>query len=65
VKVLPKGRTIQKVELEDGSNGLSLLSKLEYAPDTHIITKDQKPIPMDDVLNDGDELTIISVVSGG
>jgi sulfur carrier protein ThiS len=65
VKVIPKGDIIEKLELENGSDGLALLSKLEFAPDVHIITKNKLPIPMDEILNDGDKLTIISVVSGG
>ncbi len=65
VNLFPRGEAIEKIELDDGSNGFALLKKLKLAPDVHIITRNKEPIPMDDVLNDGDELIIISVVSGG
>lgn len=65
VNVFPRGEVIEKLELDDSSNGFALLKKLKLAPDVHIITRNKEPMPMDEVLNDGDELIIISVVSGG
>jgi sulfur carrier protein ThiS len=40
-------------------------TKETIKPDTLIVMSDNKPIPVDDVLNEGQELTIIQVASGG
>jgi sulfur carrier protein ThiS len=65
VNLFPRGEAIEKLELDDDSNGFALLKRLNLAPDVHIITRNKEPMPLDEVLNDGDELIIISVVSGG
>ncbi|OYT58154.1 hypothetical protein B6U70_01110 [Euryarchaeota archaeon ex4484_162] len=44
---------------------LDVLTKLNIKPDTVIVMRDSKPIPVDDNINDGDKLKIIKVASGG
>jgi sulfur carrier protein ThiS len=39
--------------------------KINVETDTLVVMSDNKPIPVDDVLNEGQELTIIQVASGG
>jgi sulfur carrier protein ThiS len=43
----------------------SLLKKINLKPDTIIVLSNNKPIPIDDELTDGDDLTILQVSSGG
>jgi sulfur carrier protein ThiS len=62
--VLPAGRD-QTLELEDGADGLRLMNALELNPDAHLILKRDRPIPLDSELQDGDEISIVSVISGG
>ena len=51
--------------MKTGSKVINMLEKLDIKPDTTIVMKDKIPIPIDDELNDGDDLTIILVSSGG
>ena len=63
-KILRTNNT-KKMDLKSGSTVYNLLEKLNMKPDTLIVMKDNSPIPVDDKLKDGDELTIILVSSGG
>ena len=55
----------KEVNLEKGSTIEDLLRKINLKPDTLIVMNKDKPVPIDDTLNDGQELTIIQVASGG
>jgi len=68
VKIKVKLSRINKtkeVNLEKGSTIEDLLRKINLKPDTLIVMNKDKPIPIDDNLNDSQELTIIQVSSGG
>ncbi len=65
VTLLPHDRTVQEVEMEQGTTCLDLLEKLELAFDAHIVTRSDKPISIDEELRDKDDIGIIKVVSGG
>ena len=56
---------IKEVNLENGASVQSLLKKINLKPDTIIVLNNNKPIPIDDELIKGDELTILQVSSGG
>lgn len=56
---------INKIDLKTGSTVFNLLEKMNMKPDTLIVIRNNIPIPIDDELSDGDELTIILVSSGG
>jgi sulfur carrier protein ThiS len=56
---------IKEVNLENGASVLSLLKKINLKPDTIIVLNNNKPIPIDDELTNGEELTILQVSSGG
>ncbi len=64
VKFIPSRET-KELELEEGATGMTLVKILDIAPDSHILARSDKPIPIDEELKDGDDLTLISVVSGG
>ena len=56
---------IKTIELEKGSTVQDVLTKINLKPDTLIVINKSKPIPIDDEIKDGEELTILQVSSGG
>lgn len=64
VKFIPSRET-KDIELREGATGLTLVERLKITPDSHILARSNKPIPIDEELKDGETLTLISVVSGG
>ncbi len=62
---LSRTNEIKEVNLENGASVLSLLKKINLKPDTIIVLNNNKPIPIDDELTNGEELTILQVSSGG
>ena len=62
---LLRTKETRKIDLETGSTVEYFLKKIKLKPDTLIVMSNNKPIPVDDVLNEGQELTIIQVASGG
>ena len=58
-------RTEREVVLPDRATGLELLRVLGRAPDVHILTRGDTPVPLDPPLEDGERVRVISVVSGG
>lgn len=65
VKLLPRGEKLEAFELKKDATGQALLEKLNLAFDAHIITREGNPIPLDEKLRDGENIGIITVVSGG
>jgi sulfur carrier protein ThiS len=55
----------KELELADNATPFDVLRLLEIPPDTVIITRDEKPIPIDTQLSNDDQLAVIRVVSGG
>jgi sulfur carrier protein ThiS len=53
------------IDLEKGSTIQDVLSKINMKPDTLIVMNENKPMPIDDEISDGEELTIIQISSGG
>ncbi len=64
VEFIPSKET-KEVELEEGATGMSLVEHLDLTPDSLILARSSKPIPIDEELRDGENVTLISVVSGG
>lgn len=62
---ISRTQDIKNIKL--GSDALveDVLKKINLKPDTVIVTLNNKPIPIDHDLKDGDELIIIQVASGG
>lgn len=65
VKLLPQEKKFKNVTLKDGSRGQELLDKLGLAPDAHILARERDPIPLDEELKEGEEISVIQVISGG
>ena len=55
----------KELKLEAESTVEDLLKKIDLKPDTLIVMNKGTPIPIDNILKDGQELTIIQVSSGG
>ena len=64
IKLLPKNVT-DGIDLECGSKMYDLLKKINLKPDNIIILRGNTPVPVDDILTNEQELTIIQVASGG
>ncbi len=62
---ISRTKETRKINVETGSTVEYLLNKIKLKPDTIIVMSNNKPIPIDDILNDDQELTIIQVASGG
>ncbi len=56
---------IKKIVLEKGSTVGDLLEKIKVRPDTIIAMSDNKPVPVDDILTENQEILILQVASGG
>ena len=54
-----------KLDLSESGTPFDALKMLQIPPDTVIVTKDERPIPLDTQLKSNDEIAIIRVVSGG
>ena len=65
VLFLPTRKKSKTIEIKRGSTADDAIKALGLFPDAWIPVKGDTPIPLDDVLEDGDELKLIAVVSGG
>ena len=62
---ITRSKERKKIEINNGSEVQDLLFKLNLKPDTIIVLNNNQPVPIDDEILDGQELTIIQVSSGG
>ena len=62
---LSKTKEKIKLEFEKVLTVEQVLKKLNLKPDTVIVMSKNRPIPIDDEIEDGLELTILQVSSGG
>ena len=62
---LSRTKEKRKVEFEMALTVEQVLKKLNLKPDTVIVMSKNSPVPIDDKIKDGQELTILQVSSGG
>ena len=62
---ISRSDNIKEIQVKKDSTILDLLNKLDLKPDTVIVMRDNIPIPIDEILNSDQELSIIQVSSGG
>jgi len=62
---LSRNNKTKEILLEKGSTVETLLEKMNLKPDTLIIMNKNVPIPVDSILNQNQEITIVQVSSGG
>ncbi|MGD9962460.1 MAG: MoaD/ThiS family protein [Thermoplasmata archaeon] len=65
VRLLPTRKETKDVEVPDGGSVEDVVRALGLLPDGWIAVRGDAPVPSDETLRDGDELKLISVVSGG
>ena len=61
VKLLPGGHVFEV----DAGTVRGLLEKLGANPETHVVLRDGRPLLAEDRLEDGWELVVVRVLSGG
>ncbi len=54
----------EEIEIEEGKKYYDLLKKLGINPETVVVVKDGKPVPVDDSVEEG-EIIVMRVISGG
>jgi len=64
IKILPKNIT-NEIEINKGVKIFDILKNLDLKPDNIIILRNNTPVPVDDIIDDDQELTLIYVASGG
>jgi sulfur carrier protein ThiS len=65
VHLLPTRKETKRLDLDKGATAEQAIRALGLLPDQWIPLRGDTPMPLDDALEDGDELKLISVVSGG
>ena len=64
VNILPNNIS-KEIVIENGLKMYDLLKKIDLKPDNIIILRGNTPVPVDDVITEEQDLTIIQVASGG
>ena len=64
-RLLPTRKETKVVELKSGSRVEDLIRALQLYPDAWIAVRGDEPLPSDEELTDGDDIKLVSVVSGG
>jgi sulfur carrier protein ThiS len=68
--VLPRNITneakvVKGRKMSDGSTVLDLVRSIKVRPDEVLVVMGNAPVPLDRVLHDGDQVELLSIVSGG
>ncbi len=59
------GKEQRVMDVEEGSSPLDVIRQMALTPDAYLILRKKTPIPVDEVLNEGDSIKLIRVASGG
>ena len=62
---IQRSNDTKEVELKEKSTIQDLLKLIKIKPDTVIVMSGNKPVPIDDIIKDGQELSVLQVSSGG
>ncbi len=63
--LLPTRKETRIIELDDGATVETLMRSMGLLPDAWIAVEGGEPLPIDHELRDGDDIRLVSVVSGG
>lgn len=63
--ILPTKRETKKIDVQKGATVEQAIRAIGLLPDAWIPVRGNEPVPLDEELEEGDELKLISVVSGG
>jgi sulfur carrier protein ThiS len=58
-------KKVQDVPFQNGAKVEEVLRSMGLYPDAHIVLRGRTPIPMTEVVTDGEQLRVIKVASGG
>ncbi len=64
VVILPE-KTVRQVNIQPGCTVEDVLRMLSFLPDSYVVLRGSRPVPVDDVLDTDVELTAVRVASGG
>jgi len=62
---LPRSNKKERIKIEEHTSILKILEKFNIKPDTCLTLINNKPIPVDTIIQDGQTLILIEVTSGG
>lgn len=65
VNLLPTGRETKVLDLDERATVEDAIRAIGLLPDGWITVRRDEPLPLDETLEDDDEIDLISVVSGG
>jgi sulfur carrier protein ThiS len=63
--MLPTSKQTKILELKEGAKVEDAVRALGLYPDAWIAVRGSNPIPSDEILANGDEIKLVSVISGG
>ena len=62
---LPRSNKKERIQIEEHTSILKILEKFNIKPDTCLTLINNKPIPVDTIIQDEQTLILIEVTSGG
>ena len=62
---LPRSNKKEQIKIEEDASILKILEKFNIKPDTCLTLINNKPIPVDTIIQDGQTLILVEVTSGG
>lgn len=62
--LIPENKT-KKVKIKENAKVIDLLKKLNINPEIVIVLRGKLPLPIDEILKDGEKIKVVRVVSGG
>lgn len=65
VNLLPTRKETKLLDLEEGATVEHMIRSIGLLPDGWIAVRSDEPVPLDERLEDEDEIDLVSVVSGG
>ena len=60
-----QGKEVRAMDVPEGSSPLDIIRQLALSPDAFLVLRGRTPIPLDEVLTEGDSVRFIKVASGG
>jgi len=65
IRLLPSQKKARTIDIKKGSKVIDAILEMDLHPDAWIPVRGDAPVPLDEILREGDELKLIAVVSGG
>lgn len=65
VELQAEERGTRTVEVPEEATAADVVEALSYHPEAHVVIREGTPLPLDAPIEDGDEVTVLRIVSGG